>query len=103
MRSRRIRSCPARSTRSHHSSATAARTPRGFTLLLRLLAAHDLERLVMPVDLVELAAAHRSVEEMRERIGATSLSYLSLEGMQAATRVCSSQAAISSFGPRAAR
>ena len=35
----------------------------------------------------ELAAAHRSVEEMRERIGATSLYYLSLDGMQAATRL----------------
>jgi amidophosphoribosyltransferase len=33
----------------------------------------------------ELAAAHRSVEEMRETIGATSLHYLSLEGMQEAT------------------
>lgn len=33
----------------------------------------------------ELAAAHRSVEEMREHIGATSLHYLSVEGMQAAT------------------
>jgi amidophosphoribosyltransferase len=35
----------------------------------------------------ELAAAHRSVDEMRERIGATSLHYLSLEGMQLATRL----------------
>ena len=35
----------------------------------------------------QLAAAHRSVEEMRELIGATSLHYLSLEGMQAATRL----------------
>ena len=35
----------------------------------------------------ELAAAHRSVEEMRERIGATSLHYLSVQGMQAATRL----------------
>jgi amidophosphoribosyltransferase len=34
----------------------------------------------------QLAAAHRSVEQMRELIGATSLHYLSLEGMQAATR-----------------
>ena len=33
----------------------------------------------------ELAAAHRSVEEMRAHIGATSLHYLSVEGMQAAT------------------
>jgi amidophosphoribosyltransferase len=33
----------------------------------------------------ELAAAHRSVEEMRVLIGATSLHYLSVEGMQAAT------------------
>jgi len=38
-------------------------------------------------DADELAAAHRSVEEMREHIGATSLHYLSLEGMQAATRM----------------
>ena len=35
----------------------------------------------------QLAAAHRSVEEMREHIGASSLAYLSLEGMQAATRL----------------
>ena len=35
----------------------------------------------------ELAAAHRSVEEMREHVGATSLHYLSLDGMQAATRM----------------
>ena len=33
----------------------------------------------------ELAAAHRSVEEMRVLIGATSIYYLSLEGMQEAT------------------
>ena len=33
----------------------------------------------------ELAAAHRSVDEMREHIGAMSLHYLSLEGMQWAT------------------
>jgi amidophosphoribosyltransferase len=35
----------------------------------------------------ELAAAHRSVEEMCEHIGATSLRYLSVEGMQWATRL----------------
>ena len=35
----------------------------------------------------ELAAAHRSVEEMREHVGATSLHYLSVEGMQASTRL----------------
>jgi amidophosphoribosyltransferase len=35
----------------------------------------------------ELAAAHRSVEEMRAHIGATSLHYLSVEGMQAATEL----------------
>jgi amidophosphoribosyltransferase len=35
----------------------------------------------------QLAASHRSVEQMRELIGATSLHYLSLEGMQAATRL----------------
>ena len=33
----------------------------------------------------ELAAAHRSVEEMREHVGATSLHYLSVDGMQWAT------------------
>jgi amidophosphoribosyltransferase len=38
-------------------------------------------------DEMELAAAHRSVEQMRELIGATSLHYLSLDGMQAATRL----------------
>jgi amidophosphoribosyltransferase len=35
----------------------------------------------------ELAAAHRSVEQMRETIGATSLHYLSLAGMQEATEL----------------
>jgi amidophosphoribosyltransferase len=35
----------------------------------------------------ELPAAHRSVEEMRALIGATSLHYLSVEGMQEATRL----------------
>jgi len=34
----------------------------------------------------ELIAAGRSVEEIRDEIGATSLAYLSLEGLQAATR-----------------
>ena len=34
----------------------------------------------------ELVAAGRRVEEVREHIGATSLAYLSLEGLQAATR-----------------
>jgi amidophosphoribosyltransferase len=38
-------------------------------------------------DETELAAAHRSVEQMRELIGAASLHYLSLDGMQAATRL----------------
>ncbi len=38
-------------------------------------------------DEAQLAAAHRSVEQMRELIGATSLHYLSLDGMQAATRL----------------
>jgi amidophosphoribosyltransferase len=33
----------------------------------------------------ELAAAHRSVEEMCEHVGATSLHYLSVQGMQAST------------------
>ena len=35
----------------------------------------------------ELAAAHRSVEEMCALIGATSLHYLSVDGMQAATQL----------------
>ena len=35
----------------------------------------------------ELAAAHRSVEEMRAHVGATSLHYLSVEGMQEATEL----------------
>ncbi|MBM2822936.1 MAG: amidophosphoribosyltransferase [Thermoleophilia bacterium] len=35
----------------------------------------------------ELAAAHRSVEEMRVHVGATSLHYLSVEGMQEATQL----------------
>jgi amidophosphoribosyltransferase len=35
----------------------------------------------------ELAAAHRSEEEMREHVAATSLAYLSLDGMQWATRL----------------
>jgi amidophosphoribosyltransferase len=34
----------------------------------------------------ELIAAARSVEEVRDEIGATSLAYLSLEGLQEATR-----------------
>ena len=34
----------------------------------------------------ELIAARRSVEEVREHIGATSLAYLSLEGLQASAR-----------------
>jgi amidophosphoribosyltransferase len=35
----------------------------------------------------QLAAAHRSVEEMRAHVGATSLHYLSVEGMQEATQL----------------
>jgi amidophosphoribosyltransferase len=35
----------------------------------------------------QLAAAHRSVDEMRAHIGATSLHYLSVDGMQAATQL----------------
>jgi len=38
-------------------------------------------------DEAQLPAAGRSVEEMREHIGATSLHYLSLSGMQSATRL----------------
>jgi len=37
-------------------------------------------------DQAELIAAELSVEEIREQIGATSLAYLSLEGLQDATR-----------------
>jgi amidophosphoribosyltransferase len=39
----------------------------------------------------ELIASNRTVEEVRERIGATSLAYLSLEGLQASTRRPASQ------------
>jgi amidophosphoribosyltransferase len=35
----------------------------------------------------QLAAAHRTSEEMREHVGASSLHYLSVDGMQAATRL----------------
>jgi amidophosphoribosyltransferase len=38
-------------------------------------------------DVDELAAAQRTVEEMREHVGATSLHYLSVDGMQAATEL----------------
>jgi amidophosphoribosyltransferase len=38
----------------------------------------------------QLTAAQRSVEEVRQLIGATSLAYLSVEGMQWATRLPSS-------------
>ena len=41
-------------------------------------------------DVGQLAAADRTVEEMRELIGATSLAYLSVEGMQWAARQPSS-------------
>jgi amidophosphoribosyltransferase len=34
----------------------------------------------------DLIAAHSTVEEVRSAIGATSLAYLSLDGLQAATR-----------------
>jgi amidophosphoribosyltransferase len=39
----------------------------------------------------ELIASNRTVEEVRQRIGATSLAYLSLEGLQASTRRPASQ------------
>jgi amidophosphoribosyltransferase len=39
----------------------------------------------------ELIAAERTVEEVREHVGATSLAYLSLEGLQASTRRPESQ------------
>jgi amidophosphoribosyltransferase len=42
-------------------------------------------------DPAELIAAHKSIEEVREHIGATSLAYLSLEGLQASTRRPASQ------------
>jgi len=38
-------------------------------------------------DVEQLAASSRTAEEMRDLIGATSLYHLSLEGMQAATRL----------------
>jgi amidophosphoribosyltransferase len=38
-------------------------------------------------DDAQLVGAHGSVEDVREQIGASSLHYLSLEGMQAATRL----------------
>ena len=37
-------------------------------------------------DTDELIAANKTVEEVREHIGATSLAYISLEGLQASTR-----------------
>jgi len=37
-------------------------------------------------DPAELIAADRSVEDVRERIGATSLAYLSLQGLEESTR-----------------
>jgi amidophosphoribosyltransferase len=39
----------------------------------------------------ELIAAKKTVDEVREHIGATSLAYLSLEGLQASTRRPASQ------------
>jgi amidophosphoribosyltransferase len=42
-------------------------------------------------DADELIAANKTVEEVREHIGATSLAYLSLEGLQASTRRPASQ------------
>jgi amidophosphoribosyltransferase len=39
----------------------------------------------------ELIAADKSVEEVREYIGATTLAYLSLDGLQASTRRPASQ------------
>ena len=39
----------------------------------------------------ELIAADRTIEEVRERLGATTLAYLSLEGLQASTRRPASQ------------
>jgi amidophosphoribosyltransferase len=42
-------------------------------------------------DPAELVASDRTVEEVREHIGATSLAYLSLEGLQASTRRPESQ------------
>jgi amidophosphoribosyltransferase len=42
-------------------------------------------------DPAELIAANKTVEEVREYIGATSLAYLSLEGLQASTRRPASQ------------
>jgi amidophosphoribosyltransferase len=42
-------------------------------------------------DPAELIAANMTVEEVREHLGATSLAYLSLEGLQASTRRPASQ------------
>jgi len=42
-------------------------------------------------DTDELIAANKSLEEVREYIGATSLAHLSLEGLQASTRRPESQ------------
>ena len=39
----------------------------------------------------ELIAAGKTVDEVREHIGATTLAYLSLEGLQASTRLPASQ------------
>ena len=54
-------------------------------------------------DADELAAAHRTVEEMREHIGATSLAYLSLEGLQAATRPARGLASAAPASPASTR
>ena len=54
-------------------------------------------------DEAELAAAHRSVEEMREHIGATSLHYLSLDGMQWATGIPEDDGLPRVLHPRATR
>ena len=48
----------------------------------------------------ELIAANKTVEEVREFIGATTLAYLSLEGLQASTRRPSSTASAASGWPR---
>ena len=55
---------------------------------LRVLIAADHLALLYGIDMAdqdELIAAGRSVEEVRERLGATSLAYLSLDGLAAAT------------------
>ena len=79
------RSCAA--TRPARSS-DAARRGRA-EVHLRISAPPIVSPCLYGIDMAdedEIAAAHRSVEEIASTIGADSLAYLSLDGMQAATR-----------------